>query len=153
NYDKTFPGGITLRVCQVGGEEDYYSYNGVVGLHEDGPVVGGSIYVVDRRDVCEQLLGRVSKMIYGSQIDMNWLRRNFDEHWPTFHVQYINIWNNRYGFLPTREAIVASELAYHSEYMPWFKVHGKPYLLAEEARGRQPYTRRALMHLRSGGAI
>ncbi|MBA0630747.1 hypothetical protein Godav_002811 [Gossypium davidsonii] len=46
-------------------------------LHEDGPVVGGSIYVADRRDVCKQLLGRVSKMIYGSQIDMNWLRKNF----------------------------------------------------------------------------
>ncbi|KAK5836139.1 hypothetical protein PVK06_011894 [Gossypium arboreum] len=39
-----------------------------------------------------------------------------DANWPTFHVQYIKIWNNR--------------------------VYGKPYLFGEEARGRQLHTRR-----------
>ncbi|KAH1067730.1 hypothetical protein J1N35_032717 [Gossypium stocksii] len=65
------------------------------------------------------------------------IAREFDEHWPTFHVQYINIWNNRYEFLPTCETIVTLELDYNLEYMPWFRVHDKPYLLAEEVRGRQ----------------
>ncbi|MBA0872483.1 hypothetical protein Goshw_014804 [Gossypium schwendimanii] len=43
-----------------------------------------------------------------------------DEHWLTFHAQYINIWGNKYEFLPTREAIIALELAYNSKYMPRF---------------------------------
>ncbi|KAH1055844.1 hypothetical protein J1N35_033909 [Gossypium stocksii] len=37
--------------------------------------------------------------------------------------------------------------------MPWFRHHGKPYLLAEEARGRQRHTRRprrVSRHSRSG---
>ncbi|MFQ6625607.1 hypothetical protein Gotur_005300, partial [Gossypium turneri] len=48
-----------------------------LGLPVDRPVVTGSIYAVNWRDVCEQLLGRVSEMIYRAWIDMNWLRRNF----------------------------------------------------------------------------
>ncbi|MBA0679412.1 hypothetical protein Goari_011180 [Gossypium aridum] len=35
-----------------------------LGLPVDRPVVTGSIYAVNWRDVCKQLLGRVSKMIY-----------------------------------------------------------------------------------------
>ncbi|MBA0816231.1 hypothetical protein Gohar_000920, partial [Gossypium harknessii] len=43
--------------------------------------------------------------------------------------------NNRYGFLPTHEPNVAPELACYPEYMSWFRVHGKSYLLGKEARG------------------
>ncbi|MBA0620280.1 hypothetical protein Godav_006030 [Gossypium davidsonii] len=42
--------------------------------------------------------------------------------------------NNRYEFLPTCKTIIAPKLACDLEYMPWFRVHGKSYLLAEEAR-------------------
>lgn len=52
------------------------------------------------------------------------------------------MWNNRYEFLPTREAIVAPELACNLKYKQWFRVYGKPYLLGEEERSRQPHTRR-----------
>ncbi|MBA0618661.1 hypothetical protein Godav_027974 [Gossypium davidsonii] len=51
----------------------------------------------------------------------------------TFHVQYINIWNHRYDFIPNREPIIARELAYGPKYRPWFRRHGKPYLLSKEA--------------------
>ncbi|KAG8473347.1 hypothetical protein CXB51_035459 [Gossypium anomalum] len=51
--------------------------------------------------------------------------------------------NNRYEFLLTHEAIIALKLACDLEYMPWFRVYGKSYLLVEEARGRQLHTRRA----------
>ncbi|KAK5811438.1 hypothetical protein PVK06_026769 [Gossypium arboreum] len=60
-----------------------------------------------------------------------------------------------YEFLPTCEAIVAMELDCYLEYMPWFRVHGKLYLLGKEARGRQPHTRRPRQgprHLRSDEA-
>ncbi|MBA0850930.1 hypothetical protein Goshw_009763 [Gossypium schwendimanii] len=40
------------------------------------------------------------------------------------------------------EAIAAHDLACYSEYMSWFRVHGMPYLLGEEAMGRPPHTRR-----------
>ncbi|MBA0679617.1 hypothetical protein Goari_011376 [Gossypium aridum] len=70
----------------------------------------------------------------------NW--RRTDENWTTFHAQYINMWNNRYEFLATREPIFTPKLAYYPEYMPWFRVHGKPYLLGEEARAKPPHARR-----------
>ncbi|MFQ6629214.1 hypothetical protein Gotur_008343 [Gossypium turneri] len=60
--------------------------------------------------------------------------RQPDTYWLAFHSQYINIWNNRYDFLPTRDAILVPELAYDLNYIPWFRIHGKPYLLGEEAR-------------------
>ncbi|MBA0875792.1 hypothetical protein Goshw_011758 [Gossypium schwendimanii] len=31
--------------------------------------------------------------------------------------------------IPTRESIIVLELAYVPEYMPWFRIHGKSYLL------------------------
>ncbi|KAH1055493.1 hypothetical protein J1N35_033558 [Gossypium stocksii] len=46
-------------------------------LPMDGLVVNGSVVIANWRDVCEQLLGRVSNTIYGGQIYMNWLKRNF----------------------------------------------------------------------------
>ncbi|KAK5833635.1 hypothetical protein PVK06_017488 [Gossypium arboreum] len=57
-----------------------------------------------------------------------------DEHWLTFHVQYINIWNNRYEFLSIREAIFAPKLVCYPEHMPWLRDHGKLYLLGEDVR-------------------
>ncbi|MBA0792397.1 hypothetical protein Gohar_016897 [Gossypium harknessii] len=56
------------------------------------------------------------------------LRERTDENWSMFHAQYINIWNNRYDFLPTREAIVVPELTCILQYISWFRIHGKPYL-------------------------
>ncbi|MBA0753293.1 hypothetical protein Gogos_021073, partial [Gossypium gossypioides] len=35
------------------------------------------------------------------------------------------------------EPIIISELACVPEYMPWFRIHGKPYLLSAEERQRQ----------------
>ncbi|KAH1098128.1 hypothetical protein J1N35_015049 [Gossypium stocksii] len=69
-------------------------------------------------------------------IDLWWL----DENWLVFHSQHINMWNNQYDFLLTREPIVISELTCNPEYMPWFRIYGQPYLLGEEARGRHPHT-------------
>ncbi|KAH1096956.1 hypothetical protein J1N35_013877 [Gossypium stocksii] len=47
------------------------------------------------------------------------------------------MWENRYDYIPTREPIIVPELACVPEYMPWFRIHGKPYLLSEEERRRQ----------------
>ncbi|MBA0705782.1 hypothetical protein Golax_017943, partial [Gossypium laxum] len=38
------------------------------------------------------------------------LRERTNENWPMFYAQFINIWNNRYDFLPTHEAIIVPEL-------------------------------------------
>ncbi|MBA0877773.1 hypothetical protein Goshw_016503 [Gossypium schwendimanii] len=47
---------------------------------------------------------------------------------------YIQMWEDRYDYIPTREPIVIPKLAYVPEYMPWFRIHGKPYLLSIEER-------------------
>ncbi|KAK5793487.1 hypothetical protein PVK06_034636 [Gossypium arboreum] len=50
--------------------------------------------------------------------------------------EYIEIWENRYDHIPDRKPIIVPELAYTLDYMPWFRIHGKPYLLSEEQRRR-----------------
>ncbi|KAK8295749.1 hypothetical protein V6Z11_D05G079300 [Gossypium hirsutum] len=47
------------------------------------------------------------------------------------------MWEDRYDYIPTRESIIVPELACVPEYMPWFRIHGKPYLLSEEERQGQ----------------
>ncbi|MFQ6627550.1 hypothetical protein Gotur_004767, partial [Gossypium turneri] len=68
--------------------------------------------------------------------------RRPDTHWPLFHSEYIEIWENRYDNIPTRESIIVPESACDPDYMPWFRIHGKPYLLSEEERRRQIYAKR-----------
>ncbi|KAG8486788.1 hypothetical protein CXB51_020149 [Gossypium anomalum] len=57
--------------------------------------------------------------------------------WSIFWSYYIEMWENRYDYIPTREPIIVSELVCIAEYMPWFRIYGKPYLLSEEERRRQ----------------
>ena len=57
--------------------------------------------------------------------------------WPRFWSHYIQMWKDRYDYIPTREPIIVPELACVLEYMPWFRIHGKPYLLSEEESQRQ----------------
>ncbi|MFQ6670405.1 hypothetical protein Gotur_035337, partial [Gossypium turneri] len=54
-----------------------------------------------------------------------------------FWSHYIQMWKDRYDYIPTREPIIVPELACVPKYMPWFRIHGKPYLLSEEERQRQ----------------
>ncbi|MBA0817681.1 hypothetical protein Gohar_021403, partial [Gossypium harknessii] len=50
---------------------------------------------------------------------------------------YIQIWEDRYDYIPNREPIIVPELAYVPKYMSWFRIHGKLYLLLAEERQRQ----------------
>ncbi|MBA0756144.1 hypothetical protein Gogos_021343 [Gossypium gossypioides] len=63
-------------------------------------------------------------------------------NWSIFHLQYTNMWNNLYDFLPTSENIIVLELACDPDYMSWFRIHGKSYLYGEKARRRHPHTSR-----------
>ncbi|MBA0712540.1 hypothetical protein Golax_011639, partial [Gossypium laxum] len=54
--------------------------------------------------------------------------------WPRFWSYYIQMWEDRYDYIRTREPIIVSKLACVPEYMPWFRIHGKPYLLSEKER-------------------
>ncbi|MFQ6670019.1 hypothetical protein Gotur_035050 [Gossypium turneri] len=52
-------------------------------------------------------------------------------------LEYIDIWENRYDHIPTRESIIIPELACTLNYMPWFRIHGKPYLLLKKQMCQQ----------------
>ncbi|KAH1122142.1 hypothetical protein J1N35_005302 [Gossypium stocksii] len=67
------------------------------------------------------------------EIDLRLINTN----WPRYWSNYIEMWENRYDYIPTREPIIVPELACVPKYMLWFKIHGKPYLLSEEERRRQ----------------
>ncbi|KAH1039659.1 hypothetical protein J1N35_041402 [Gossypium stocksii] len=63
--------------------------------------------------------------------------RQLNTDWPKYWSDYIKMWKNRYDYIPTRESIIVPKLACVPEYMSWFKIHGKPYLLSEKERRRQ----------------
>ncbi|KAG8487087.1 hypothetical protein CXB51_020639 [Gossypium anomalum] len=67
------------------------------------------------------------------KVDLRLLNMDCPRYWSG----YIDMWENRYDYIPTREPIIVPELACVPEYMPWFRIHGKPYLLSEEQRRRQ----------------
>ncbi|MBA0878538.1 hypothetical protein Goshw_007525, partial [Gossypium schwendimanii] len=54
------------------------------------------------------------------------------------------MWKDRYDYIPTRELIIVPELACTPEYMPWFGIYRKPYLLSVEERQRQLRVQREL---------
>ncbi|KAH1120744.1 hypothetical protein J1N35_003904 [Gossypium stocksii] len=70
------------------------------------------------------------------------LRGRLEEDWSTFHQKYIDIWQRRYDYLPTREPFLTPELATSPDYMDWFRHNGKPYLLSALERSRQRRRRR-----------
>ncbi|KAK5844835.1 hypothetical protein PVK06_000976 [Gossypium arboreum] len=63
--------------------------------------------------------------------------RQLHTDWPRFWSHYIQMWEDRYDYIPTREPIIVPELACVPKYMPWFRIHGKPYLLSKEERQQQ----------------
>ncbi|KAH1039412.1 hypothetical protein J1N35_041155 [Gossypium stocksii] len=75
----------------------------------------------------------------GHKVDLRQLHTDWLRYWS----HYIKIWENRYDYIPTREPIIVPELACIPEYMPWFRIHSKPYLLSEEEKRRQIRAQRA----------
>ncbi|MBA0753002.1 hypothetical protein Gogos_022277, partial [Gossypium gossypioides] len=63
--------------------------------------------------------------------------RQLHTDWPKFWSHSIQMWEDRYDYIPTQEPIIVLELASVPEYMPWFRIHGKPYLLSPDERQRQ----------------
>ncbi|MBA0765831.1 hypothetical protein Gotri_014953, partial [Gossypium trilobum] len=118
-----------------------------IGLRVNGKVVTGPVISVDWSAACEQILGKVLNKFRGSRIKMRWLEDNFQtikysasdlddlykidllerlkESCPIFHKKYINIWQRRYDYLPTREPFLTPELATSPNYMDWFRHNDK----------------------------
>ncbi|KAG8499277.1 hypothetical protein CXB51_005782 [Gossypium anomalum] len=67
------------------------------------------------------------------KVDLQQLHTDWLRYW----THYIKMWEKRHDYIPTREPIIVSELACVPEYMPWFRIHGKPYLLSKDERRRQ----------------
>ncbi|PPR84829.1 hypothetical protein GOBAR_AA35881 [Gossypium barbadense] len=57
-----------------------------------------------------------------------------DEDWKEVHKDYIGAWNSRMEFLPICEPFFSSDTTTCLEYMSWFRVTSKSYLLLVEAR-------------------
>ncbi|MBA0747501.1 hypothetical protein Gogos_004412 [Gossypium gossypioides] len=113
-------------------------------LPVDGPVVIGSMVVPDKEDLCKVFGGKVSKSLkvepwaelcgttkaarrYSAVV-----RSTLESRY--FYNEYIDNWDRRMGFLPIRKPFSSLDMAACLEYMPWFRVVGKPYLLSVEAR-------------------
>ncbi|MFQ6654971.1 hypothetical protein Gotur_025724, partial [Gossypium turneri] len=77
----------------------------------------------------------VDPKVFDDQHKVDFRQLNTD--WLRYWSEYMEMWKDRYEYIPTREPIIVSELACVSEYMPWFRIHGKPYLLTPEKRQQQ----------------
>ncbi|MBA0778849.1 hypothetical protein Gotri_006664 [Gossypium trilobum] len=53
-------------------------------------------------------------------------------NWPLFWSKYIKMSENWYDHIPTWEPIIILQLACAPDYISWFRIHDKPYLLSEE---------------------
>ncbi|MBA0765837.1 hypothetical protein Gotri_014958, partial [Gossypium trilobum] len=60
-----------------------------------------------------------------------------DEDWREVHNEYIEAWDRMIDFLPIRESFFLADTTICLEYLSWFRLAGKPYLLSVEARSRQ----------------
>ncbi|MBA0660734.1 hypothetical protein Goklo_012705, partial [Gossypium klotzschianum] len=58
--------------------------------------------------------------------------RQANANWPIFFSEYIEIGENQYDHIPIHEPTIVPELACASDYMLWFRIHRKTYLLLEE---------------------
>ncbi|MBA0694814.1 hypothetical protein Goari_005085 [Gossypium aridum] len=70
------------------------------------------------------------------------LRGKTNGNWPGYHKEFINIWEHRVKFLPIRKPFFLLDTMACLEYMHWFRVADKPYLLLVEARSRQLHQKR-----------
>ncbi|MBA0793118.1 hypothetical protein Gohar_017550 [Gossypium harknessii] len=65
------------------------------------------------------------------------VRGKTDENWKDYHNENIDIWDRRIKLLPIHEPFFSLDMASYLEYMPWFRVAGKLYLLSVEEWSRQ----------------
>ncbi|KHG09214.1 hypothetical protein F383_13165 [Gossypium arboreum] len=72
------------------------------------------------------------------------LRGRHEEDWATFYKKHIEIWKHMYDYLSTREPFFTPELVTSSDYMDWFRNHGKPYLLSISEKSKQRRRRRPI---------
>ncbi|MBA0810364.1 hypothetical protein Gohar_002367, partial [Gossypium harknessii] len=61
-----------------------------------------------------------------------------DKNWQDYYKEYIDIWDCGMRFLPIREPFFLLDMTTCLEYLPWFKVADKLYLLSMEAK-KAPY--------------
>ncbi|PPR87531.1 hypothetical protein GOBAR_AA33161 [Gossypium barbadense] len=62
------------------------------------------------------------------------MQRNNDKDWVEKHKEHIQAWDRRMESLPIREPFFSTNTAADIDYMMWFKVARKSYLLSPEAR-------------------
>ncbi|KAH1130907.1 hypothetical protein J1N35_002285 [Gossypium stocksii] len=58
--------------------------------------------------------------------------------WPRYWSHYIEMWENQYDYIPTREPIIVLELACVPEYMLWFRIHDK-HIYCRQRRGGEKF--------------
>ena len=62
-------------------------------------------------------------------------RGKAETDWEAVHVEYITLWANRALALPVRYPIEGADFDFESsEYIQWYRHHGKPFLTTVEGR-------------------
>ncbi|MBA0668198.1 hypothetical protein Goklo_001144, partial [Gossypium klotzschianum] len=64
-----------------------------------------------------------------------------DENWQELHKEYIEAWDHRMNFLPICEPFFLADTVACLEYLPWFRLASKLYLLLLKARSKKKQRR------------
>ncbi|XP_038998440.1 serine/threonine-protein phosphatase 7 long form homolog [Hibiscus syriacus] len=65
-----------------------------------------------------------------------------DVNWVMKHKEWIMMWEDRHQRIPPRQYIHETGYSVTDDYISWFNMNGKPFLLSEEARGGRIHQRR-----------
>ncbi|KAG8503651.1 hypothetical protein CXB51_001637 [Gossypium anomalum] len=60
------------------------------------------------------------------------IRGKNNDNWPQWHGEHIEAWERRMQSLPSRESFFSIDMVADVEYLPWFRLVGKSYLLSSE---------------------
>ncbi|PPR98071.1 hypothetical protein GOBAR_AA22593 [Gossypium barbadense] len=110
------------------------------------------ISIGDKVEPCARLCGTIKaarryltavRSTLKSQVEMyesDQVMRQVEAKYSTgieFHKDYIDIWDRRIDFILISEPFFKLDMMTSMEYMLWFRLVGKHYLLPVEARSRQ----------------
>ncbi|MFQ6651823.1 hypothetical protein Gotur_023996 [Gossypium turneri] len=116
--------------------EPWAELHGTIGIAQRYPAIFESMSYVDPDIIeCVSLEFFVIQSMQDAKVSLI-VYATTNKNWRDYHNKYINIWDRTIEFLPICELVFSSDTVACLEYIPWFRVVGKSYLLSVKCRSK-----------------